>query len=133
MQIEEARGTQLRIGLAVAIVVLSLTTSVIHYALGGFSSLTGLMFYGNALGYAALAGVFVAPIAIGRRFQWLTRLALLAFALATIIGWLLFGARYDMGYLATAVEVVLVGVLLADGVRVHGNPVRVGRRASALA
>jgi hypothetical protein len=34
------------------------------------------------------------------RYRWLVRLALVLFALATIGGWLMFGGRYFLGYLA---------------------------------
>ena len=121
------RGRQLGIALAIATVVLSLTTAVIHYTIGGFTTFMGLMFYANAAGFAVLAAAFVAPIALARRLQWLTRLALIGFSAATAIGWVLFGARYDMGYLATGIEVLIVGVLLVDAYRVHGSPARVLR------
>jgi hypothetical protein len=103
------------IGLVAGVVVLTLATSYIHSTLGG------LLFTLNALGYATLAIAMVLPIQLLDRFRWLIRLALLGFTLMTIGGWLLFGARYDMAYLTKAIEAVLVALLIVSIYRFDGG------------
>jgi len=104
----------------IAIVGLTLGTAYIHSTLGG------MLFTLNALGYVALAAAIVIgatvtlPIVV--RFSWLPRIALFAFALATILGWMVMGPRYDMAYLAKAIEVALLALLVVDSFRVYGGP-----------
>ncbi len=104
------------IGLVTGVVVLTLATSYIHSTLGG------LLFTLNAIGYATLAVAIVLPIPLFARFRWLIRLALLGFTLLTIGGWVMFGARYDMAYVTKAIEAVLVAVLLVSIYRFDGGP-----------
>jgi hypothetical protein len=111
--------------------LLTLGTAYIHSTLGG-TGLTWLMFTMNAIGYTVLALALVAPIPLLARFRWLVRLALLAFALVTIGGWLLFGARYDMAYLSKAIEVVLIVFLLVALWRYDGGPAGVIAKLRAL-
>ena len=106
--------TTLDVALRVGIVVGALTTAVIHYSLGS------TLFLLNAIGFAVLAIALVAPLAIAERFEWLTRLALLGFTAATIVGWVLFGARYETAYIATGTEVLMVALLGAEIVRAGG-------------
>ena len=77
--------------LTVAIVALTLSTAYIHSTLGG------MLFTLNAIGYALLAVAIVvgaaAPWPIVVRFSWLPRVGLFGFALATIIGWMVMGPR----------------------------------------
>jgi hypothetical protein len=114
------RGSAAGIVLTAAIVALTLATAYIHSTLGG------MLFTLNALGYVALAAavivaaVVTAPLVI--RFAWLPRVALFAFALATILGWVVMGPRYDMAYLAKAIEVALLALLVVDMFRVYGGP-----------
>jgi hypothetical protein len=54
--------------------------------------------------------------------RWLVRLALLGFTAATIGGWVLFGARFELAYIDKAVEVVLVTFLLVELWLVDGGP-----------
>ena len=100
-----SRPSTLSRAIRAAILVLTLATAWIHLTLGGW------MFTLNALGYATLAAAMVLPGPLGR-IRWLSRLGLLAFTLATIGGWVAFGARFDLAYLDKGLEVVLV-VLLA--------------------
>ena len=116
----------LDVGLIAAAVILTLATAYIHFTLGT------LLFLTNALGYTVLAVALVVPLGIVERFRWLVRLALLGFVLATIGGWILFGARYDVAYFDKAIEVVLVGVLLVSIVRFDGGVSGVVRRLRAL-
>src|SRR6266542_1316539 len=86
--------------------LLTLATAYIHSTLGT------LLFTLNAVAYTVLAVALVVPIGLAERYRWLIRLALLGFVLATIGGWILFGARYDVAYFDKAIEVVLVGFLV---------------------
>ncbi len=120
------------IALTAAIVALTLATGYIHSTLGG------LLFTLNAIGYAVAAvailiGAFVTlPIVV--RFSWLPRLGLFGYALATILGWVMMGPRYDMAYLAKAIELVLLTLLVVDSYRVYGGPVNmlIEARASVV-
>ncbi len=85
----------------------------------------------NAIGYATLAVAMVAP-RTGSAGRWLVRVALIGFTLATIAGWVLFGARYPMAYLDKAVEVVLVLVVACEIWLVDGGPLAVMRRFGSL-
>jgi len=114
------------IGLVGGAVLLTLATSYIHSTLGG------LLFTLNALGYATLAIAMVVPIRLADRFRWLVRLGLLGFTLATIGGWILFGARYDVAYLSKGIEAVLVALLLVSIFRFDGGPTGVFARVRAL-
>ena len=96
-------------------VILTLATAYIHSTLGG------LLFTLNAMGYTVLAVALIVPIPLFARFRWGIRLALLAFVLATIGGWMMFGARYDVAYLSKAIEVVLIGFLLVSIYRFDGG------------
>jgi hypothetical protein len=106
--------------LTAAIVALTLSTAYIHSTLGG------MLFTLNALGYVALAAAMVVAAAVTLplivRFGWLPRVALFAFALATILGWIVMGPRYEMAYLAKAIEVALLALLVLDMFRVYGGP-----------
>lgn len=114
------RGSVYGIVLTTAIVILTLATAYIHSTLGG------MLFTLNALGYLALAVAIVIgatvtlPIVV--RFSWLPRIALFGFTLATMLGWLMMGPRYDMAYLAKAIEGVLLALLIVDIYRVYGGP-----------
>lgn len=104
-----------------AIVGLTLATAAIHASLGG------TMFMLNAIGYAAFALAMVLPGPLAR-IRWLVRYGLIGFTVVTIVGWIAFGARFDLAYLDKAVEVALVGLLLIESWVVDGGPVAVVRR-----
>jgi hypothetical protein len=113
--------------LRVTIVVLTLSTAYIH------STLIGMEFMLNALGYLVLGLAMVAPLAIASRYRWLIRAALIVFALMTIGAWLMFGGRYLLGYLATGIEIALIGLLFVEMLRYDDGPVAVAQRGWALA
>jgi len=115
----------LTIVLRIAVVALTLATAVIHARLGG------LLFLANAVGYAVLALAMVVPGPLGR-VRWLVRLALIGFTATTVVGWLLFGARFDLAYLDKAIEVALIGVLGLELWLVDGGPVAIARRARRM-
>jgi hypothetical protein len=122
----DGRRDALSMLLRVAIVALALSTAYIHY------TLTGMMFMLNALGFLVLGLAMVAPLAIASQYRWLVRAALIVFALMTIGGWLMFGGRYDMGYLATGIEIGLIVLLFIEMFRYDGGPVAVAGRGWAL-
>lgn len=113
--------------LRVAIVVLTLSTAYIHYTLGG------LMFLMNAVGYLVLAAAMVAPLALASKYRWLIRAALIVFALLTIGGWMMFGARIFLGYLDKGIEIILIALLFVEMMRYDGGPLAVAQRGWALA
>jgi hypothetical protein len=122
----DGRRDALSIVLRVAIVVLTLATAYIHYTLGG------MMFMLNAVGYLVFAAAMVAPLAIASRYRWLIRAALIVFALMTIGGWMMFGARIWLGYVDKAIEVVLIALLFVEMFRYDGGPVAVAQRGWEL-
>ena len=108
--------------LRVAIVALALSTAYIHSTLGG------LRFTLNAAGYVALAIAMIAPIALAVRYRWLIRLALAGYAATTIVGWAVEGPYYSTAYVAKAIELALIALLVIDIARRDGNPVKRLRR-----
>ncbi len=111
--------------LRLAIVGLTLATGWIHLTLGG------ILFTLNGVGYFAAAVAMVAPIGLAIRFRWFVRLGLIGYAIAAIAGWFVMGPRYDVAYIAKAIEVALI-VLLSIEVRAYdGSPIRRVRRAGS--
>lgn len=109
--------------LRAAIVGLTLATGWIHLTLGG------PLFTLNALGYLVAAGAMVVPLAIAVRFRWLIRLGLIGYAAAAIAAWFAMGPRYDVAYVAKAIEVALIALLLVEVWAYDGSPIRNLRRA----
>lgn len=113
--------------LTAAIVGLTLATAYIHSTLGG------LLFTLNALGYLGLAGLIVigavAPVAIVERFSWFPRVALVGYTAMTIAGYLVMGPYFTLGFIAKGIEVALVVLLVADVMRVYGSPAGLVRTA----
>jgi hypothetical protein len=100
--------------LRIVVVALATATAIIHARLGG------LLFTLNALGYLALTTAMVLPGPFGR-IRWLTRVALIGFTTATIIGWVLIGPRFPLAYLDKGVEIVLIAFLTFE-VWLDGGP-----------
>lgn len=117
------------VALTLAIVALAMTTSIIHFRLGG------LLFTLNSIGYAGLAVLYVlaaiAPMAIVERFSWFPRLALGGFAAMTIAGYLAIGPYFTLGWITKGVEVALIVLITVDVVRVFGSPFGLVRTAWA--
>jgi hypothetical protein len=111
------------------IVGLVLGTAYIHSTLGG------LLFTLNALGYVVAAVAMIVPLAFASRFRWVVRLGLIGYAATTIAGWAIQGPYYSTAYMAKAIEVALIALVAIDFVRFDGNPVALVRReiASGLA
>ena len=111
--------------LRIAVVGLALATAYIHATLGG------LLFTVNAIGYAVLALAVVLPGPLAR-YRWLVRLTLIGFTVATIGGWLAFGARFPLAYLDKGIEAGLVLALVVDLWRSDGSPIVIARRIGRL-
>jgi hypothetical protein len=108
-----------------AIVGLALATGYIHSTLGG------LLFTLNAVGYLVAAVAMIVPLALAVRFRWIVRLGLIGYAATTIIGWAIQGPFYSTAYLAKGIEVALIVLLAIDFARMDGNPITVIRRELA--
>jgi hypothetical protein len=104
-----------------------MVAAYIHTLLGS------LIFMINAAGFAVLAAGLVVPLAFADRYRLLARLALAGFSAGTIGGWLFFGARFSLGYLATGIEVAIIGLLVVDTLAVHGMPRAIGRELLEMA
>ena len=101
----------------VAIVGLVLGTAYIHSTLGG------VLFTLNAAGYVVAAAAMLAPIAIASRFRWFIRLGLMGYAATAIVAWAVMGPYYMTAYVAKAIEISLIALLVVDFFRFDGNPV----------
>jgi hypothetical protein len=110
----------------IAIVGLTLGTAYIHSTLGG------LLFTLNAVGYLVAAVAVVIPLGIAIRFRWFIRLGLMGYAATAIVAWAVQGPYYSTAYIAKAIEVVLITLLAVDFARMDGNPIRVIKSELAL-
>lgn len=110
--------------LRTTIVGLTVATAAIHWSLGG------LLFTLNAIGYATLAAAMLLPSP--ERIRGLVRVGLIGFTGATIVGWYLFGARFELAYIDKAIEVVLVALVALDLWRSDGGPIALVRRGAAF-
>lgn len=115
--------------LAVAIVELTLTTAYIHLTLGG------VLFTLNAAGYAALAAAFVLITVVRHplmeRFAWMPRLGLAGYTAVTIGAYLVLGPYFSLGWVAKAIEIAILTLLVADIRRAYATPTGLVRAAMA--
>ena len=121
-------GTALAVGLTIAIVELTLITAYIHLTLGG------TLFTLNALGYAALAAALAltaVPHPFVRRFAWLPRVGLGAYTVATIVGYIVIGPYFTLGWIAKGIELAILVLLAVDLIRLYGSPSAIVRAAIA--
>ena len=100
-------------GLLLLIVLeLTVATALIHLSLGG------TLFTLNGLGYLALGAAYLAasvlPIPLVRRFSWIPRIGLAAFAFVTIAAYLLMGPYFMLGWTAKGIEVAIIGLVAVD-------------------
>ena len=114
------------VALRLAVVGLVLSTGYIHSTLGG------LLFTLNALGYLAAAVALVIPLAVAVRFRWFVRIGLIGYAAATIIGWAIQGPYFTTAYIAKAIEVAIIALVAIDFARMDGNPLTVIKGELAL-
>ena len=108
-----------------AIVALTLATGYIHSTLGG------LLFTLNAVGYLVAAIAMIAPLAIAVRFRWVVRVGLIGYAATAIAAWAVMGPYFTTAYVAKAIEIGLIVLLVIDFVRHDGSPLEVARRELA--
>jgi hypothetical protein len=108
-----------------AIVALVLGTAYIHSTLGG------LLFTLNSIGYVVAAVAMIVPLALAVRFRWIVRIGLMGYAATAIIGWAIMGPYYSTAYVAKAIEVALIVLVAIDFVRHDGSPISVVRRELA--
>ncbi|HEV8401726.1 MAG TPA: hypothetical protein VGQ31_01690 [Candidatus Limnocylindrales bacterium] len=113
------------VAIRAAIVALTLSTAYIHSTLGG------LLFTLNAVGYVVAAIAMVIPLAIAVRFRWIVRVGLIGYAATAIVAWAIMGPYFSTAYVAKAIEVALIVTLAVDFARHDGNPVTVVRREFA--
>jgi hypothetical protein len=113
----------------VAIVALTLATAYIHLNLGG------MLFTLNAIGYAAfaLALIVIATVRhpLVRRFDWMPRAGLAGYTATTIGAYLVVGPYFGLGWIAKAIEVAILALLLVDAFRAYGSPLGLIRAALA--
>jgi hypothetical protein len=119
-----------RILLTGVIVELTLATAIIHFTLGG------TLFMLNAAGYLALGAAYLFAAAMPmpgvRRFSWLPRLGLAAFASVTIVAYLVIGPYFTLGWVTKGIEVAIVMLVMAD-LLIWADAGRASRRPSASA
>jgi hypothetical protein len=108
-----------------AIVALVLGTAYIHSTLGG------LLFTLNSIGYVVAAVAMVIPLALAVRFRWIVRVGLIGYAATAILGWAIMGPYYSTAYVAKGIEVALIVLVAIDFVRHDGSPISVVRREFA--
>ena len=84
------------VALRAVIVALALATGYIHSTLGG------LLFTLNALGYVTAAVAMVIPLALAVRFRWIIRLGLIGYAATAIFAWAVMGPYFSTAYIAKA-------------------------------
>lgn len=104
--------TMPRILLTGVILELTLATALIHFSLGS------LEFLLNGAGYltlgAAYLGAAVLPMPVVRRFGWLPRVGLAAFASVTIVAYLVIGPYFTLGWVTKGIEVAIITLVIAD-------------------
>ena len=109
----------------IAIVGLTLGTAYIHSTLGG------LLFTLNALGYLVAAVAVVIPLGLAIRFRWFIRIGLMGYAATAIVAWAIQGPYYSTAFIAKGIEVALIALVAIDFARMDGNPVDVVKREFA--
>ena len=114
------------VAIRVGIVGLALATGYIHSTLGG------LLFTLNAIGYVVAAAAIVIPLALAVRFRWVVRLGLMGYAATTILGWAIQGPYYSTAFIAKGIEVALILLVAIDFARMDGNPINVVKSELSL-
>ena len=110
----------------IAIVGLTLGTAYIHSTLGG------LLFTLNAVGYVVAALAVVIPLGLVVRFRWFVRIGLMGYAATAIVAWAVQGPYYTTAFIAKGIEVALITLLAIDFARMDGNPINVVKSELAL-
>ncbi len=112
-RVSESEGTRFGI-IKIGIILLTLITAGVHFSL----LFPDPMFILNALGYLTLLAAYFLPIPWLQQRRDLIRWVYIGFAAITILAWIAIGDKAwpadALGYFTKAVEVVLIGLLLAD-------------------
>jgi hypothetical protein len=118
-----------RVLLTGVILELTLATALVHFSLGGeLFILNGIGYLALGSGYAIAAAV---PMRIVRRFGWLPRIGLAAYASVTIGAYLVIGPYFALGWITKAVEVAIVSLVLVDLLVAYGSPMSAVRAVVA--
>lgn len=92
--------------LQISIIVLTVTTAVIHFALA-----FDWLFIANGVGYLALLAALYAPVpALVPYRQW-ARWGLMLYTAVTVVMWIFIGARTAIAYVDKLIEVLLIALL----------------------
>lgn len=94
------------------ILELTLATALIHLSLGG------VLFTLNGVGYLGLAAAYLAavltPVPLVRRYSWLPRVGLAAYAAVTIVAYLVIGPYFTLGWITKGIELAIIGLVTVD-------------------
>jgi hypothetical protein len=96
----------------VGIILLTLTTALIHFYLNVLMGKIDPLFTLNGLGYLVLLAALFLPLPFLARYRPLIKWAMVAYTLVTILAWVFLGARDFLGYFDKLVEVGLLILLL---------------------
>jgi hypothetical protein len=110
--------------LTLVMIELTIATAYIHLSLGG------TIFLLNGIGYLVLAAGVAAtepPIPFLQRLRWLPRICLATFALVTIGAYLVIGPYFLIGWITKAIEIAIIGLVVADLVNTYRIPGRLVR------
>ena len=98
----------------IGIILLTVATAVIHFALS-FALSFDLLFAANGLGYLVLLALLYLPIPALAPYRGLIRWLLIAFTAATVVAWAWVGTRGPLAYITKAIEVALIVLLFLEG------------------
>ncbi len=93
----------------IGVVALAAATALVHLSL-----FPDPVFILNGLGYLALAGALVLPIAQLAPRRALVRRILIGYTALTVVLWVILGARTPIAYLDKLVEIALIALLVWD-------------------
>jgi|WetSurMetagenome_2_1015567.scaffolds.fasta_scaffold643881_1 hypothetical protein len=97
----------------IGIVILALTTALVHLSLNFVMGQFDPVFTLNGLGYLALLAALFLDLPFARDNRRLVRFLMIGFAVITIISWIILGDKsWWVGWVTKAVEVLLIALLL---------------------
>jgi hypothetical protein len=97
-----------------AIIVLALTTAIIHFTLYTGQP-SDVVFVLNGLGWLILLGALFLPLPFLASRRHIVHLIFMGYAAVTIVAWLAIGDKsWWLGYLATIIEIVLIVLAYLD-------------------
>jgi hypothetical protein len=104
----------------IGIIILTLTTALIHFSL----LFPDILFILNGLGYLALLAAYFLPIDLAKNNHNLVRWLFIIFTVVTILAWIAMGDKSwpggGLGYLTKLIEVALITLLVLDGRQSEG-------------